>query len=132
VDGRLGRRALFQGTLAVAAASVLPHVAAAEAVAPDPLTRSSFSPFVDSTFHVVDGGRRVPVVLSRIDDISSTSPMTREDRFSLVFTGANDPSLTQNTRRLIHPGRPTVDLFIVPVGVHRTQQTYQAIIHRRA
>ncbi len=132
MDGRLGRRALFQGTLAVAAAAVIPHVTAAGAVATDPLTRSSFSPFVNSTFHVVDGGRRVPVVLSRIDDISSTSPTTREDRFSLVFKGTSGTSLSQNTRRLIHPGRPAVDLFMAPVGMHRTDRTYQAIIHRRA
>ena len=132
MDGRLGRRALFQGTLAVAVAAAIPQVTAAKAGATDPLARSSFSPFVNSTFHVVDGGRRVPVVLSRIDDIASTSPTTREDRFSLVFKGASGPSLSQNTRRLIHPGRPTVDLFLAPVGMQRTDRTYQAIIHRRA
>jgi hypothetical protein len=132
VDVRFGRRPLLQGVLAATAATVIPYATGANAATTDPLTRSSFSPFVDSTFHVADGRRRVPVVLSRIDDISSTTPTTREERFSLIFRGTNDPSLPQNTRRLVHAGRPAVDLFIVPVGMSDTGQTYQAIIHRSA
>ncbi len=135
MDGRFGRRPLLQGVLAATAATVIPYATgsnAATAATRDPLTRSSFSPFVDSTFHVADGRRRVPVVLSRIDDISSTTPTTREERFSLIFRGTNDPSLPQKTRRLVHVGRPAVDLFIVPVGMSGTDQTYQAIIHRSA
>ena len=135
MDGRFGRRPLLQGVLAATAATVIPYATgatAANAATRDPLTRSSFSPFVDSTFHVADGRRRVPVVLSRIDDISSTTPTTREERFSLIFRGTNDPSLPQKTRRLVHVGRPAVDLFIVPVGMSGTDQTYQAIIHRSA
>ena len=137
MDGRFGRRPLLQGVLVATAATVIPYATGANATGAnaattDPLTRSSFSPFVDSTFHVADGRRRVPVVLTRIDDISSTTPATREERFSLIFRGANDPSLPQNTRRLVHVGRPAVDLFIVPVGMNGTGQTYQAIIHRGA
>jgi hypothetical protein len=121
--------------LAATAATVIPYATGAtgaNAATRDPLTRSSFSPFVDSTFHVADGRRRVPVVLSRIDDISSTTPTTREERFSLIFRSTNGPSLPQKTRRLVHVGRPAVDLFIVPVGMSGTDQTYQAIIHRSA
>jgi hypothetical protein len=134
VDGRFGRRPLLQGAMTVTVAALLPLARAtgAQAASTDPFTRSSFSPFVNSTFQVADGGRQVPVVLSRIDDIFSTTPTTREDRFSLIFKGTNGPSLPQNTRRLAHTGRPTVDLFIVPVGKSDTGQTYQAIIHRRA
>ncbi len=136
------------------AAAVVPFAAGREGASTHPMSRSSFSPFVDSTFHLSDGGRAVPVVLSRIDDITSTTPATREDRFSLVFKGrAHDRTLSQDTRRLVHAGRPAVDLFIVPVG-HRghrghrgnsghsrqsansdnggSGQTYEAIIHRRA
>jgi hypothetical protein len=132
VEGRFGRRPLFQGALAVTAAAVIPCATGASAATTDPLTRSSFSPFVNSTFHVADGRRRVPVVLSRIDDITSTTQSTREDRFSLIFKGTNDPSLSQKTRRLVHVDRPAVDLFIVPVGMSGNGQTYQAIIHRSA
>jgi hypothetical protein len=132
VEGRFGRRPLFRGALALTAAAVIPYAAGATDATADPLTRSSFSPFVNSTFHVADGRRRVPVVLSRIDDISSTTLSTREDRFSLIFKGTNDPALSQNTRRLVHVGRPAVDLFIVPVGLSGAGQTYQAIIHRSA
>ena len=134
VDGRFGRRPLLQGAITATAAALVPlaHATGAQAAAADPLTRSSFSPFVNSTFKVTDGRRRVPVVLSRIDDIFSTTPTTREDRFSLVFTGTTGPSLPQETRRLAHTGRPTVALFLVPVGKSDTGQTYQAIIHRRS
>ena len=132
MDGRFGRRPLLQGALAVAVAAAIPYASGAKAAAAHPLTRSSFSPFVNSTFHVADGGRRVPVVLSRIDDISSTTPTTREDRFGLIFKGTNDQSLSQNTRPLVHARRPTVDLFMVPVGLSSTGLTYQAIIHRRS
>jgi hypothetical protein len=133
VDGRFGRRPLLQGALAVTGAAIVPRFAGVNAATTtDPLTRSSFSPFVNSTFHVADGGRRVPVVLSRIDDISSTTATTREDRFSLVFRSTKGPSLAQDTRRLSHAGRPTVDLFLVPVDKGGPSKTYQAIIHRRA
>jgi uncharacterized protein DUF6916 len=116
------------------AVAVIPlsQATGANAAARDPFTRSSFSPFVNSTFHVADRGRRVPVVLNRIDDIASTTPTTREDRFSLLFKGTDDSSFSQDSRRLLHAGRPTVELFIVPVGMSGTGQTYQAIIHRRA
>jgi hypothetical protein len=122
----------LQGAVALGAAAVIPFASGARATAVDSLSRSSFSPFVNSTFRVADGRRRVPVVLSRIDDIASTTPTTRDDRFSLIFTGTGDTSFTQDTRRLLHAGRPTVDLFIVPVGRSGPGQTYQAIIHRRA
>jgi hypothetical protein len=132
VDGRFGRRPFLAGAVAAGAAAVIPFATGAQGAATDPLSRSSFSPFVNSTFYVADGRRRVPVVLSRIDDIFSTTATTREDRYSLVFKGTSDSSLSQNTRRLLHPGRATVDLFIVPVGKSGHGQTYQAIIHRRA
>jgi len=131
VEGRLGRRPFLQGAMIATAVAVFPNVAGAKVVPTDPLTRSSFSPFLNSTFHVTDGGRRKPVVLSRIDDISSTTPTTREDRFSLIFQGTGGPAFSQSTQRLVHAGRPSVDLFIVPVGISSTSQTYQAIIHRR-
>ena len=51
--------------------------------------------------------------------------------FSLIFQGTGGPAFSQSTQRLVHAGRPSVDLFIVPVGISSTSQTYQAIIHRR-
>jgi hypothetical protein len=132
VEGRLGRRPFLKGAIIATAVAVVPRSAGANTIAPtDPLTRSSFSPFLDSTFHIADGRERKPVVLSRIEDISSTTTTTREDRFSLIFKGTSGASFSQSTRRLIHAGRPSVDLFIVPVGISSTSQTYQAIIDRR-
>ena len=115
------------GALAVAAVAQHPAVALG-----DPLTRSSFAPYLHSTFHVVDGAQRVPVVLSRIDDLAATTPSTSELRFSLVFEGHGHRPLPQHTRRLVHPRRRPVDLFIVPVGQPSDRQTYQAIIYRSA
>jgi hypothetical protein len=83
--GRLGRRSFLQGAVIATTVAVIPCAADAKGARADPLTRSSFSPFLNSTFHFADGGRQKSVVLSRIDDISSTTPTTREDRFSLIF-----------------------------------------------
>ena len=117
--------------MAAAVAAAVPLSAAAGTETRiSPLTRSSFVPYVNSTFRLADGWQGINVVLTRIDDLPSTTPTTREDRYSLIFHSRHGRVLPQETRRLSHPVRQTAELFVVPVGPTGPVQTYQAVVHR--
>ena len=117
--------------MAAAVIAAVPLSAAAGAETRiSPLTRSSFAPYVNSTFRLANGWQGLDVVLTRIDDLASTTPTTREDRFSLIFHSRESRVLPQETRRLSHPHRRSAELFVVPVGPPGHVQTYQAVVHR--
>ena len=94
--------------------------------------RSTFEPFIGTTFRLSDGWRTIAVVLRRITDLPGSEPAHREHQFSLLFTSTAGRKLTQETRRLSHPHLDTVSLFVVPVGRRSGSQDYQAIINRTA
>ncbi len=129
---RFSRRSLVQGMVASGVLVAVPEtertVAGAEEASP--LTRSSFVPYLNTTFRLTDGWRSVPADLTRIDDLAATTRTTEEHRFSLIFQSSDSKRLPQARRLLVHPRRTTVELFIVPVGRRTSVQMYQAIIHR--
>jgi hypothetical protein len=60
-------------------------------------------------------------------------PDANNEKFSLMFCGRKQPSLTQDTHVFEHAGIGRFEMFIVPVGFKDSNHTYyQAIFNRPA
>ncbi len=54
----------------------------------------------------------------------------REEPFSLLFCGPQEPPLPQSVYRIIHPEMGTIDgLFLVPIGVDTEGRYYETILN---
>jgi hypothetical protein len=137
VDGHtISRRGfLTTGAMTVAAVAVLPLATAAPASAtalskaPAVMTRSTFTPLLQSTFRMVDAsGRSVSVVLSQIADLMPAWAGS-QTRFSLMFDGPTKSRRAQGTYSFRSSQLATVSLFVVPVDQAVQSQHYQAVIY---
>jgi len=93
---------------------------------------TEFMVFKDSSF---------PAILKLIEATltPTTHPLAgrgqdvNNEKFSLIFYGPKQLSLTQDTHVFEHPNIGCFEMFIVPVGVQHSSHTrYQAIFNRPA
>jgi hypothetical protein len=133
----ISRRGFLAGAATVAAVAVLPVATAAHAgaatlaKAPATLTRSTFTPLLQSSFKMLNAaGRSVTVVLSEIDDLSAASAGS-ETRFSLMFDGPTKSALPSAVYSLRSSGLATFSLFLVPVDRGVVARHYQAVIYTK-
>lgn len=75
-------------------------------------TLEDFEPHVGTTFAVGD-----------VLELTLTEAESTPHGFALVFTGPDEPRLSQGTAELTHPVLGELTIFIVPIGPAR----YEAI-----
>jgi hypothetical protein len=99
------------------------------------MSLDSFVPHVGTRFSVrPDGAWPVRVTLveaERLPSRSADRPGLAGDAFSLIFANDGAKAFDQGTHMLAHPGLGQFPLFLVPVGIGRRGQHYQAIYNRR-
>jgi hypothetical protein len=96
----------------------------------DRLTHADFEAAADERFILVaPGDRRVDLVLSRVQVLSSrsASPRAKRQPFSLLFHADLDRPLPQSTYRLEHTRLGVLEIFLVPLGPDSRGQRYEAI-----
>lgn len=94
------------------------------------LRRSTFLPLVGQPFQIAHDQGSLSVVLRQVSDLEPSALPGAEDQFSLMFADAGlRPALPQGTYSISHARQGRISLFIVPVGLARTAQLYQAIIN---
>lgn len=89
------------------------------------LARTSFTPYVGSTFSVVAQGRTYKAVLSSVDDLPHHAAGDRY-RFRLLFTVQGGAGPSQGTHTFRSGSLGPLQLFVVPVGGGYT--SYEAIV----
>jgi hypothetical protein len=94
-----------------------------------PLTRSTFTPLQGSTFRLKGEGRSYDVVLSEINDISTSSGPGDETRFSLVFSGSKDQPRLQGIRTFHNDRVGDVSMFVVPVDRGRKALRLESVFN---
>jgi hypothetical protein len=75
----------------------------------------------------LDGGEPLETELV---DVSEHLLSERQERFSLVFRGANDRFLGQGTRTIEHAQLGRFDLFLVPIGQDEAGTYYESCFNR--
>jgi hypothetical protein len=94
------------------------------------LRRSTFVPLVGQPFQIAHDQGSLTVVLREVSDLGPSVRPGAEGQFSLTFADAGLRSaLPQETYSFSQPRLGRISLFIVPVGLARTAQLYQAIIN---
>lgn len=136
--GALG--ALFAGVPLKAAASEFFEPAAGALIASDGtvgiLSMQAFGQHLNSEFRIHhDNAKITSVKLVEVNDLRSrpaTGTRGAEPRecFSAVFLGARRPGLRQNTYTVEHGSLGKFSLLLVPVGMSKTEQYYEAIFNR--
>lgn len=108
---------------------------------PAALVRSTFLRRLGETFQVqLESGGALAVRLVEVRDLRSGDARGakaqalahEENRFSILFQGANDRLLGQGTYRFEHRDLGEFPLFIVPVGPLTDEAYYEAIFNRLA
>lgn len=136
VGGIVSRRQVLRAGVAVAAVCLVPELSvvsarsAGAAPAGRGLTLASFSPLVGTDFALGGSRLRLVEVVQRPPSVADRSGLTGE-AFSLVFGGGPGGRLTDGTYTLTHPLAGPFSLFLVPVGMARQGQRYQAVVDRR-
>jgi hypothetical protein len=108
--------------------SVLRRLGKSEAVK---LTRSQFTPHVNSTFTAKQKGQSTRLVLTEVNDLRSAQAPNEEHRFSLVFTAPNGAAIDPGLYEFTQPKLGTVALFVTPVDLGRQGRRYEAVVNRR-
>ena len=94
------------------------------------LRRSTFVPLVGQRFQIAHDQGSLTVVLRQVSDLEPSLRPGAEGQFSLMFADAGlRPVLPQETYSISHARLGRISLFIVPVGLARSAQLYQAIIN---
>jgi hypothetical protein len=130
------REFLKRGTLMAFAASVpLSLSEKARILSPSrkfALNKAAFEAQLNTKFLINIGALNVPVTL--VDVVSFASPNQTalgKEGFSLLFLGAPDAKLQQNTYLIQHQELGTFPLLIVPVGMDTgSGPLYEAVINR--
>jgi hypothetical protein len=95
--------------------------------------RSTFTPHVNTTFHVRLGdGRVVDLTLVEAEDLgrSGDKPSDKGERFALRFEAAHAKKFPQGIYTFEHEELGTSSLFVAPVDRPTTKVTYEAIVNR--
>ena len=123
--------------LTVVIARGLPALAAAApgaapGVAPHWL-RASYASLVGDRFRIHrEGAAPLSVRLAGIRDLVAGGGARdpRRDAFALRFYSPRTPGIEQDVYRLTHPELGSFELLLVPHGLDRRGQSYEAIINR--
>ena len=92
------------------------------------LNLSSFSEHLNTKFRIrPDDSTVVETELMVAADVGSTP---KQERFSLVFHGPQQPFLVQRMYRIEHDEMGTLDLFLVPIGRDEDGFKYEAVFNR--
>jgi hypothetical protein len=88
----------------------------------------SFSEHVNTKFRInTDTSTVIEMELIEATD-EETTP--KQERFSLIFRGPEQPYLPQGTYRIEHDKMETLNLFLVPIGKEDDCFHYQAVFNR--
>lgn len=103
----------------------------------DQIRFADFSAQVDTVFNLAEKPLELKLVEAKL--LPTFHPPTRmaadagNEKFSLLFSGAKDPALTQDTYAFEHAGIGRFEMFIVPVASKDANRFYyQAIFNRTA
>ena len=126
--GVAGAVAAVVGPAAVSSGAAVPKVptTASAPIGVAELEQSTFAPAVGGTFSVRSSPRATTnLVLTSVEPLPNGPPGPR--RFSLMFEGSNRPVLSQGIYAMSNAGIGSFEIFIAPVGLPGTIQSYQAI-----
>lgn len=127
------RRAFLVGTATVAAMAVLPVIGADPALAQansSILLRCNFTPLLQRSFHLVDGtGTTTTVTLTQVGDLKPEASPGTDLRFSLMFEGESVGAAPQGIYQLQQRSLGSVQVLVVPVGMHSARTDYQVIVN---
>jgi hypothetical protein len=133
----MSRRRFLAGAVTAAAVAALPLATAERASAATlskaaaMLTRSTFTPLVQSSFKMIDArGKSISVVLSDVDDLNAASAGS-QTRFSLVFDSPTKTAGPQGMYTFRNSELADFNLFVVPVDRGVVAQHYQAVIYAK-
>jgi len=93
-----------------------------------PLVRSTWSPFVSSSFQMTGPGGNTSAVLQQVADLPWAAAGD-ENRFSLLFSAPTASAMPQGIYQL-QSGVLSTALFVVPVEQVTTARHYEAVINR--
>jgi hypothetical protein len=137
------RRQFLTGCSALTLTASLAPVACLSALLPvrkvtlDQIRFADFSEQVDTFINVAEKSVELKLVEAKL--MPTFHPPNRmaadasNEKFSLLFSGAKDPALTQDTYVFEHAGIGRFEMFIVPVASKDSSRSYyQAIFNRAA
>lgn len=91
------------------------------------LSVSSFSEHLNTKFRIhPDDSTVIETELIVAEDAGSTP---RQERFSLIFRGPQEPYLPQSTYRIEHDQMGRLDLFLVPIARDEDGFQYEAVFN---
>ena len=97
------------------------------------LTEEEFSQHVHTRFRVkVDASQPVELYLVEVKGYENKSEHGSQEameRFSVFFSGPGDRYLPQKTYSLEHDQMGAFDIFLVPIGRHDEDYTYEAVFN---
>ncbi len=91
------------------------------------LQLDDFAPLCGEVFTLTVDGERT-LLMRLIEAAALPMPQFKgRQAFSLMFDGPAEPQLPQRIYRLEHAGRPSLEIFLVPVAADQGSVRYQAI-----
>lgn len=95
------------------------------------LRLGEFTPDLGATFSLQDAaGQSLEVELVEARDLAEPGrPHGPRRPFLLLFRAPPGADFEQGTYRLLRPGRPPIDLFLVPMGPIEGGVGYEAVFH---
>jgi hypothetical protein len=91
------------------------------------LTASDFEPVVGSTFQVIGTDDSAAISWSLVRVIRHQERPGYRQPFSLRWTGAATPILSQGTYHLTHPELGEFEIFLGPIAADASAATYEAV-----
>lgn len=91
-------------------------------------TLQQFTALIDSPFTALTAQDTLVLRLSEANALSGGTP-GRSEPFSLIFSGSIKARLTQGTYALEHRELPTLQIFLVPIGVSESEALYEAVFN---
>jgi hypothetical protein len=140
------RRSVLGGAAIAATAAIVGEIAVSSSNAATPVTapqgvaafrEAQFAKLVGQSFRIQIGSSSQTLILSSVTPLAiahlpqhktAGGAATTGEQFSLLFTGSPATRFTQGTYSLSSPSLGNFAMFLVPVNIAKTHQTYQAII----
>lgn len=91
------------------------------------LTYEEYAAQVNTKFQLTGTS---PVLEITLTEVSEKKETPRQEMFALIFTGANDFFLPQQTYELSHETLGDGMLFLVPIGRDENGVKYEAVFNR--
>ena len=94
------------------------------------LMLDDFQGRVNETFTLRLDDLALELTLTEAEPVGSPRPgAAREQAFALVFTGPQEPIISQGMHRMEHPGMGELDIFLVPIGSDAGGTRYEAVFN---